>query len=157
MRCVIVDRVRLAISMEGIAAYPQSSDGRLAGSDPETTTLGEVIEDRYSYDDDDCFEGITRLDKAAQAGMWRQRIESVCNAAEMAALRIYFATEGKVLEHACEVLGCIIRIDGRSEHYVMTECWILAKQADKADGKVAECVLDIYHSANKKALRAVDR
>jgi len=151
----MVDRVRIAIAMEGIAAYPQSSDGRLAGSDPEQTTLGEIIEDRFNYDDDD-FANLSRLDKAAQAAVWRGKIEQACNAAEMAALRIYYGMEGRHIEQACEVMGQVLMIEGRSSHYVKTGCWILARKPSDADETIANMVLDVYHVARKKASMAVE-
>ena len=150
-----MNRVRFAISIEGIAAYPQSADGRLAGSDPSQTSLGEVVEDRYNYDDDDSLAGIGRLNVSAQAAKWRQKIEKACNMAEMSALRIYYGTDASAIENACETLGHILVIEGRGGHYIMTQCWILAMAPEQADSKIEELVLDLYHSAKKKAERAV--
>jgi len=134
--------------MEGVTIYPASVVGRMAMS-------GESIEDCCSYSDDDTMTGLAPLDKGAQAACWMRNIESACNAAEIAALRIFYGLEGKHIESACEILGNILTIDGRNEHYVMTECWILSKEPSHADPVVARMVTNLFHDGRAKAELAV--
>jgi len=147
-------RVAFCISMDGVAAYPSSATGRDVQSEHEQDMYGSAVEEAIPEPDEDLTD-IGKLMVAGQAAIWRRDVEAVCNAAEMAALRINYANERSVIEKACEVMGGILAVEGRSDHYVMCQCWILAKTPQEADNTIAEIVNDIYHKAMKKACRAV--
>ena len=155
-----MNRVAWCYMLEGTIAWPQSAAGRDVKSDHTTTMYGDVIEDAPLAEPDETLAGLNRLEKIAQASVWRKRIDDALDLTSCEVLRMLFSDNARRREDACLfVASQISAATGVTIWIALDECLAESGSIKVANHNHAarEQLLDLIRVTIKKANREVER
>ena len=153
-----MNRVAFAYALEFDVAWPQSAAGRDVKSEHGVDLYGEPIEDDIRPETDESIEGLTAIERIAQASVWRRIVDESVNHTAREVLRMLYCDNAGRKEKACRIVGCYISAKtGAGQSISINECRHEAALMciNHHDHASRELLLDLIRSATRKADRVL--
>ena len=153
-----MNRVAFAYALEFDVAWPQSAAGRDVKSDHATDMFDVPIEEDSRPEPDESIEGLTRIEKIAQASVWRRVIDESLTHTGREVMRMLYCDNAGRKEIACSYVGRHIAAKtGASQGIAINECRHEAALdcIDHHNHAAREMLLDLIRSATRKADRVL--
>ena len=153
-----MNKTAFAYSLEFNVAWPQSASGRGVKSEHGVDFYGDPIEDDLRPEPEEDIEGLTRIEKLAQASVWRRIVDENVGHTGREVLRLLYCDNEARREQACRRVGCHISAKtGASQAIAINECRHEATLdcIDHHNHEAREMLLDIIRSATRKADRVL--